>query len=223
MGIPLLLLAAVGLAVLWVRFRGLAVLLAGPVALAGLAAFLRLYPLGDRTVFFAVPCAWLLAASGLEVVRQRLPRRLAWLEVATLAALLVPGAVAMTPSLFVVTPKVEFREAFAYVQQHWCAGDTLWVSHPEVYEVYFGRDASVLGCYTPLEQVEKVASTGPLWVVSPSQDPRVHLFPEFFARLRAAQSMPLQRHRVKGLDIVRYVPPSPKEPAVAADAIHLSP
>ena len=218
MGIPLLLLAGMGLAVLWVRARALAVLLAGPIVLAGAAAFLRLYPLGDRTLFFAVPCIWLLAANGFGVLMQRLPRRLAWVGFTGAAALLAPGVVAMTQSLFVVTPKVEFREAFAYVHQHWCGGDTLWVSHPEVYEVYFGRDARVLGYRTPLDEVERIASRGRLWVVLPPQDPRLCGFTELLARLCAAQSNSLHCHRVKGLDIVLYVPTISKQHAVSPES-----
>jgi hypothetical protein len=163
MGIPLLLLAGMGLAVLWARSRPLVVLLAGPIVLAGAAAFLRSYPMGDRTLFFAVPCIWLLAASGLELLMQRLPRRLAWVGLLGAAAVIAPGALDMAQSLFVVTPKVEFREAFAYVHHHWREGDTLWVSHPEVYEVYFGTDTHVLGYATPFEEVERIAARGRLW------------------------------------------------------------
>src|SRR5262249_38062757 len=112
-------------------------------------------------------------------------------------------------------PKVEFREAFAYVHRHWRERDTLWVSHPEVYQVYFGRDASVLGCYTPPEQVERAASAGPLWVVSPPQDPMLCPHSELLARLRVAQSIPVQPHRLKGLDVVLYVPSTPKANAVS--------
>jgi Dolichyl-phosphate-mannose-protein mannosyltransferase len=208
MGIPLLLLGVLGGTVLWTRWRSLFLLLAGPIVLAGVAACLRLYPLGDRTLFFLVPCAWLLAACGLEVVVQRLPERFIWLRLTCLAVLLLPGAVEMTKSLFVVAPKVEFREAFAYVHRHWCSGDSLWVSHPEVYEVYFGSDLGVLGYHTPPEQITRAASMGRFWIVGPPQDQRLFDYAGVSAALREAHCVPIQRHQVKGLEIVLYSPPT---------------
>jgi hypothetical protein len=208
MGIPLLLLGALGGAALWIRSRPLALLLASPIMIAGAAACLRLYPLGDRTLFFLVPCAWLLAACGLGVVVQRLPERFAWLRLVSLAVLVLPGAVDMTKSLFVVSSKVEFRQAFAYVHQHWYSGDTLWVFHREVYEAYFGRDPSVLGYHTPLEQVQRAASTGRLWIVCPPRDPGRCDSAGVLAWLRAAQCVPVRHHQVKGLDILLYAPPT---------------
>jgi len=207
MGVPLVLFGALGLAVLWKRSPALVVLLASPFALAGVAAALRRYPLGDRLVFFIVPCLWLAAATGIGSVVRRLRGRFAWAGAAILATLLLPDAIRMTKSLVVGDPRVEFREAFAYVHRHLSAGDRLWVSHPEVYEVYFGRTTGVLGAYTPLDVVEWAARRGPLWMIYTPQGPGMTNFAEVFERLQAVHSIPSRRHRVKGLDIVLYVPP----------------
>ncbi len=83
----------------------------------------------------------------------------------------------------------------------------MWVSHPEVYEVYFGRDGRLLGAYTPLEMVEWAARRGPLWMIYTPQGPGMTNFTEVFKRLQAVKSIPSKRHRVKGLEIVLYVPP----------------
>lgn len=206
MGVPLVLFGALGLAVLWKRSPALVVLLASPFALVGVAAALRRYPLGDRLVFFIVPCLWLAAATGIGSVVRHLRGRFAWAGLAILSTLLLPDAIRMTKSLVVVEPRVEFREAFAYVHRHSSAGDRLWVSHPEVYEVYFGRKTGVLGAYTPLEVVEWVARKGPLWMIYTPQGPGMTNFTEVFERLQAVHSIPSKRHRVKGLEIVLYVP-----------------
>ncbi len=208
MGIPLVLLGTLGIVMLWRRSPPLAVLLVSPAVLGGLAAFLHRYPLGDRTAFFIVPCLWLLAAGGIGTLVNRMHGRFAWLGLALLAALLMPGAVVMTKSFFRVQPKAQFREAFTYVREHWSAGDRLWVSHPEVYEVYYGRDATLLGYYTPPEVVANVARSGRLWTVCVPQEGDNITFPEVFKSLRAVQSVPIMRHRVKGLEVVLFAPMS---------------
>src|SRR5262249_37694588 len=57
-----------------------------------------------------------------------------------------------------------FREAFAHVHRHRAAGDALWVSHPQVYEVYHGNPPA-LGAYSPADEVERRARAGRLWLV----------------------------------------------------------
>jgi hypothetical protein len=209
MGIPLLMLAALGLRTVWRNSRPLAVLLIGPVLAAGTAAFLGRYPMGDRTVFFAVPCLWLLAAAGAGTLTNYLHGRLAWVGVAVLAAVLVPDTLRMTRSLTAVHAKVEYREAFAYVDTHWKSGDTLWVLHPEVHDVYYGRDPNLLGYQTPPEQVERSARAGRLWTVAQPRDSGSPVCAEVFDRLNAAGCTPLQRYQVKGLEVLLYAPPTP--------------
>jgi hypothetical protein len=167
MGIPLALLALVGGIVLGRRSPALAVLLAGPIAFGWLAALLGRYPMGDRTVFFAVPCIWLLATAGLSWLFVRLPGRWAWSAPLLAVVLVAPGAARMAKYAVQPAPKVDFRGAFAWVQQQREPGDLCWVSHPEVYEVYFGRARPCLGSYDPPGEVLTRAAGHRLWVVAP--------------------------------------------------------
>jgi hypothetical protein len=208
MGIPLLLLGALGLTSLWKRARALAVLLLAPLLAAGLAAFLGRYPMGDRTVFFAVPCLWLLAAAGAGALINRLQGRLAWIGLVVLAAILVPDIVRMTKSVAAVHAKVEYREAFAYVHTHWAPGDRLWVLHPEVHDVYYGRDPKLLGYQTPPEEVERIARAGRLWTIAQPRDSGSPVCAEVFDRLQAAGCVPVLRYQVKGMEVLLYAPPT---------------
>jgi Dolichyl-phosphate-mannose-protein mannosyltransferase len=74
-GIPLaglgLLCVVVGVAVWWRRERVQIFFWLGPLALAGIAACLRVYPLVARTTLFAVPAVALLLGEGAEEVRRR--------------------------------------------------------------------------------------------------------------------------------------------------------
>src|SRR5204863_4605188 len=62
-----------------------------------------------------------------------------------LALPLVPGVVRYGYWAAVVPEKTEFRQAFEYVRGRAGPDDVLWVSQPEVYEVYFGKDQRLLG------------------------------------------------------------------------------
>jgi hypothetical protein len=101
---------------------------------------------------------------------------------------------------------IDFREAFAHVHQHRAAGDSVWVSHPEVYEAYFGRPVWLLGPDTPLGRVGQAAAEGRVWLVFTTQGPRRASFAEVFGWLEAVGSTPVRRHRVRGLEIVLYAP-----------------
>jgi hypothetical protein len=211
LGVLLVILSVPGLVRLWARNRSLAVLLLGPLALAWVAGALRQYPLGDRLVFFAVPCIWLLAAAGVGAVADCLPARRTWAGWAVLGLLLVPGITHFSKCLFVVGSKAEFRQAFAYVHQRRSPGDTLWVAYPEVYEVYYGRQPGVLSCYTRAEGVRQAAQAGRLWVVIPPAGEvvdRTTPFPEMDRGLRAAHSVLAGRYQVEGLEIRLYQPGS---------------
>jgi hypothetical protein len=205
LGVPLLVLAVPGWVVVWRRSAALLTLLAAPLALAWVAGVARVYPLGDRLLFFAAPCLWLPAAAGASALAKRWRGRWvvpAWAALA--AGVLLPGAVRMAKDLVVRPVIVEFREAFAYVQQHRQPGDFVWVSHPQVYEVYHGKPAWLMGAYTPLEDVERAARTGRLWMIFTPQTPGLTLFPEVFARVQSAGGVAVARHEVQGLEIVLY-------------------
>jgi hypothetical protein len=209
MGWPLALLGVWGIAALRRRSIPLATALAAPLALVVLAALVRRYPASDRTIFFAAPCVWLLAAAGLADVLRRLPDRYHWVRLAAVVLLVVPGMSHAVKSLATVESKSGYREAFAYVHEHWQPGDSLWVLHPEVYQVYFGKDRRPMGYDTPREIVEERARAGRLWTVTVPEHPRVVFCPELFASLRSEAYVSLDKHPVDGLEAVLFVPARP--------------
>ncbi len=120
--------------------------------------------------------------------------------------LLIPAALWAGRLLIVVTPRCQFREAFAYVEAHREPGDTVWVSHPQVYEVYHGP-APVLSAYSTPEAVEQAARAGRLWMVCAIAGSHERLTaPDMVARVRAGPWVPLSRRRFKGLEVVLYAP-----------------
>jgi 4-amino-4-deoxy-L-arabinose transferase-like glycosyltransferase len=206
MGLPLLVLALVGAASLWRCSPSRLVLLMGPLLLALLASALRLYPLGGRLLFFLVPCVWLLAARGIGVLTWRLSARMAWLGWILPMALLVPALLWAGRLLIGVTPRCQFREAFAYVEARRLPGDVLWVSHPQVYEVYHGR-APDLSAYAPPEVVEQAARTRRLWMVcAVAGSHERYTAAETVARVQAAPCVALDCRRFRGLQVILYTP-----------------
>jgi hypothetical protein len=225
LGAPLLLLALPGWAVLWRRSPGLLVLTAGPLALAWVAGVLRAYPLGDRLVMFAAPCLWLPAGAGAGLLVRGLGRladrgRVRWAAVGWLAlagGMMLPGAARMVKELAAGPVMPEFREAFALVDTLRLPGDRLWVSHPQVYEVYHGRPAWLMGAYTPPAEVRQAARAGHVWAVFTPQLPGLTLFPELFTALAEAGCVPVETHKLGGVEIVLFAPravgpPSPPAP-----------
>jgi hypothetical protein len=144
---PLILLAGYGQ---WrlgrISFTRL-VLVTGPMVMMFVASAMGFYPLEDRLFYFALPCLWLLAAAGIDGLLSLDWRRWRPAIVFLLAVPLMPGAVRYVYWLAVVPEKVEYREAFEYVREREQTGDAWWISHPEVYEVYFGKDRP---CNIPL-------------------------------------------------------------------------
>jgi hypothetical protein len=208
-GLPLALLALAGAAALGRRAPASVVLLVGPLALALTASALRLYPLGGRLLFFLVPCLWLLAARGVAALSRRLPARLAPAAVALPAVLLAPEALSVAQTFVAATPRAQFREAFAHVRRRRAAGDALWVSHPQVYEVYHGTPPP-LGAYSPAEDVERRARAGRLWLVCTVTGDRGALTaPGVVARVAAAGVL-LERRRFKGVEVALYAPAAPR-------------
>jgi hypothetical protein len=204
MGLPLLVLALLGAVSLGRRAPSRIVLLAGPFLLALIASALHRYPLGGRLLFFLVPCVWLLAGCGLGVLIHRLPARRAWLGRVLPVTLLIPAIIWAGRLLVGVTPRCQFREAFAYVEQQRAPGDALWVSHPQVYEVYHGHTPD-LSAYSPPEMVERAARAGRLWMVCAVAGSRERpTAPETVLRVRAAPCAPLSRRRFRGLEVVLY-------------------
>jgi hypothetical protein len=164
-GLPVAILAAIGLATCARRQPRLAVLLAAPAGLACLAAALRHYPLGNRLLAFLLPSLWLTAACGLDFLWHLRERRAAWAVPALSVAILLAGGMRTAMYAVVAKPSVEFRQAFDYVHRVWSPGDSLWVSQPAVYEVYFGRLPDLLDGDSPPEGIERAARRGRVWMV----------------------------------------------------------
>lgn len=203
MGLPLVLLALIG-AVSLRRRPARLVLLMGPLFLALVASALRLYPLGGRLLFFLVPCLWLLAARGINVLTRRLSVRRAWLGWVLPMALLIPALLWAGRLLIGVTPRCQFREAFAYVEAHRQRGDLVWVSHPQVYEVYHGCVPD-LSAYSASAQVEQAARTGRLWMVCAVAGSRErYTAADTVGRMKSSPCIVCDHRRFRGLQVVLY-------------------
>ncbi|HVX11452.1 MAG TPA: glycosyltransferase family 39 protein [Pirellulales bacterium] len=164
-GIPMALLAAAGLARCTRQRPWLAIALAAPAMLACCAAALRHYPLGNRLLAFLLPCLWLLAAQGMALVTSYLRPRAGWLAAALPVVVLLPAGIYTARYAVVAKPSVEFRQAFAYLNGRMREGDTLWLTQPEVYQVYFGRRPNVLDAKSSRDNLVEAARRGRVWMV----------------------------------------------------------
>jgi hypothetical protein len=116
--------------------------------------------------------------------------------------LFIPAALWAGRLLVEVTPRCQFREAFAHVEAHRQPGDVLWVSHPQVYEVYYGRPPD-LGAYSPPEAVERAARTGRLWMICAVAGSRQrYTAAETVARVQAASSGAFDCRRFRGVEVI---------------------
>ena len=180
------------------------------------ASLLRLYPLADRLSFFLVPCFWLLAAEAIGRVAEwlcqlRWDRPSAWVGLASLLLLLAPGAGQLGKKLFVVIPRMPFRDAFDYVDQRRRPQDVCWVSHPEVLEVYRGKVAWGLNAFLPLQEVVHQAKGHRVWLVCALGPNGSQELPELEARLQQAGMTPLDAQDFPDL-LVRLYGPNRTEP-----------
>jgi hypothetical protein len=208
MGYPMAILAVIGFAGLARRASAVAVCLAAPLLLATAAAFLGKYPFADRTTLFAAPCVWLAAAAGVEAVRQRLLGRWPLVGLLMPAVLLAPGALHLGKLLVVSRQNPEFRQAFAFVQEQRQAGDEIWASHVEVYQVYHGPGAPVLDVGAN-EQLIQVARHHRVWMVSTlSPILKGPSSPEALRRVEEAGGRRVLRREFRGLEVVLYEPPA---------------
>ncbi len=207
LGIPLLILGLLGAACCWRRSPPLAVLLSGPIGLGWLMALVGRYPMADRTVFFAVPCVWLLALLGVEAVANRAGSRRASVAVLLALVLLVPGSIRACKYLVLVGTKSDFRNAFVYVDQNRHEQDLCWVSHPEVFEVYYRGRRTCLGSYTPANQLVTSVRGARLWVITPPetiwQGPYGQAIPEFLGGFGMRLT---SRRQFTGLDVLLFEP-----------------
>lgn len=206
LGIPLMLFAVAGGVVLWRRSPARLLLLAGPLALGMVASLLRCYPLRDRLAFFLVPCLYLLAAEAMGTLAEaahaaRSRRWLGWVCLGGLTVLLFPGA-GQTAEMAVLAPAPGLREAFDYAHRYSDPGDIYWVSHPQVFEVYFRRRAACLGTCDPMDEVVKRAGGHRLWLISAGRSPE-----QLEQRLREAGFVLLNAHRARRHCVLLYARP----------------
>lgn len=206
MAIPLLILAAIGVAALARRSVECVILLVAPLILAGVASATHRYPLNDRLGLFAVPMIWLAAGAGIGCLSRWLNERRFGPVLLLFTVLLLPDLARTVRDAIIVKPICAFRDAFQFVHEYQCPGDKIWVLHTEVYEAYYGKEQFLMGWYTPPEQVEQAANAGPIWMVFPPCGPEPSDSPEVRRYLGSASCRPVLHHRVKGLNVVRYVP-----------------
>jgi uncharacterized membrane protein len=203
-GLVVVVLAVLGGVSLWRRAPARLLLLAGPLVLALAACALRYYPLAGRLLLFLAPSLWLLGARGLVCLARLLPQRKRWLGPVLPVVLLVPAGVWVGRNLAEVTPRAQFREAFQYVHENQGEGDGVWVSHPQVYEVYHGRPPE-LSAYSTSEEVVRAARRGRLWLIA-SVGARGITASELIDGIRSGPFVVLQRRRFKGLEVVLFAP-----------------
>ena len=202
MGAPLLILAAIGAIRLARQARELLCLPLGTGAAALAANAFRLYPLEDRLLFFAAPGLWLLAAAGVSSILRPLPRCHGWVAAAIFSLILVPGVVRYCYWVAVVPSKVEFRDAFEFVDEHRKEGDVWWVSDAEVFEVYRGKKNFCLSGPLTAERVNELCCGRRVWMIIP---PRV-TEPAPFRELGFDE---VDRKQFATLNVVLFAPASP--------------
>jgi len=119
-------LAALGVAVTWRRQRVIALLLAGPFAVAVVAAVAHQYPLRGRLMFYLMPALLVTIAAGAEWIRDRLASVHPVLGASAMTALLVPAALGLVRD----HPPYEIehhRTVLAYLQKNRKPGDRVHV------------------------------------------------------------------------------------------------
>jgi hypothetical protein len=163
-GILFLLFAPIGLAIIGRRSPSTALILAGMIGAAMMACILRRYPLADRLAFFAAPFFWLTTAAVIGAMVNRLSGWRGWCLLIVLAAIPAADLARIVPELF-QTRSPAFREAQDYVRQTKQPDDRVWLQFPEVYEVYYGRDNSIMNCYWSNADAVAAATGHRLWMV----------------------------------------------------------
>ncbi len=210
LAVPLVLFAAVGAVLIWRTCPPKAILLVGPVALAIGASFVHAYPMSDRLVFFLLPCLWLLAAECIgrvagAALRANWPKLLSLICLAALAAVLLPGAADAQRLVVQTDGRMAFRQAFDVMRHDRLPGDLLWVSHCQVYEVYYGKSEPCLAGDTPVDEIVRLAACRRLWLITAARPSG--LFPPAAAldsALEAAGFHVLCEQRLKGVLLRLY-------------------
>jgi hypothetical protein len=122
--------AIVGFVSLFRRRTRVALVLAFPALLAGVASALHHYPLTGRTLLFVLPSVALWIGEGLDVlvlVSARMPRSAGALALAIVT--LSVAAIAILPAFHLVRPRTneEMKPALSYLGRYHRHGDVLYV------------------------------------------------------------------------------------------------
>ncbi|HEV8341196.1 MAG TPA: hypothetical protein VGR30_02375 [Candidatus Binatia bacterium] len=142
LGAALLALAFVGSVRLWHNHRSSDVcFLLLPLLIALVAAFFHRWPFGgNQHMVFAAPAVFLLAAEGVETVRQRLMQRRQWLGWAFVAVLLLPNVSDSAYRIFSPRQRHEVRPVIEHVQRSRKPGDKIIVFDPATVEFYTDKN-----------------------------------------------------------------------------------
>ena len=162
-GILLTFLAIMG--VFWlVARRGSAtviLLLAAPM-LAMTAALLGKYPLADRTMFFLLPCLWLLAGAGIGQCEEWWERR-GWTLDGLAVVFIAWDFFYLVAWLIHPDPGTDYRGAYEFITARRQQGDWIWTRPDVVYETYYGKDSKVFGNWKTIPQAVEMTE-GRLWL-----------------------------------------------------------
>ncbi len=206
LGIPLLVLAAWGVGILWRQSRPLTVLLVAPVLVTYCAALATKYPFSGRTVFFLAPSVWCLAMAGLADLWQRASWRWHSALLAPLLLILL-GVAGFKIIKGNVPPRAqwEFREAICYVYEQRASHDDIRIWCPEIDEVYAGHVLPELRQSLPAgftaKNANETVGNQPLWIVAPP-----NAMNEMTASPRQLGMRETQRRKFRGVDVVRLEP-----------------
>jgi len=121
-----LLLVPLGIAAMWRRNRGIALLLIGPLLMALIAALAQQFPYRGRQMLYLLPGVLLAFAAGAEFVRQTTARLHPSLGAAFMLVLAWPVAAAIVE----MPPPYDLehhREILSHLQQHRRPGDVVYV------------------------------------------------------------------------------------------------
>jgi hypothetical protein len=129
---------ALGLALLaawgaWYQRSGeQAILIIGPVVLAGLLSALELYALRGRVLLFALPGLWYWVAAGADDLRRRLPSQGQWIVPLGLWVAVGLPAVSELAQQGNLEPRQALPDALHWVADHHQPGQQVYVHHESV-------------------------------------------------------------------------------------------
>jgi hypothetical protein len=125
-----LIVAIVGLVVLWQRSRPAALLLVGPFVVSMAAAVAHQYPFRGRLIVWLVPTALIAAAAGAEWIRGRASALHSAAGAALGAALMLAFLASPVMAMWEMPPPYDiehWRAVLSYLQSHRQTGDEVYV------------------------------------------------------------------------------------------------